>query len=84
MGQPEEQDGAFVGYMISHEDDAEDGGGGPIDYMGTALIGTSHAKWLKMAHESSIKGHPVTARQRRYFFAMAGKSGGGGGRRRRK
>lgn len=64
-----------IGYMLSHDD---------TDYMGTALIGTSHAKWLKMAHESSIKGHPVTARQRRYFFAMAGKSGGGGTRRRRK
>lgn len=66
-----EDDDMCVGYMLSHDD---------TDYMGTALIGTSHAKWLKMAHESSIKGHPVTARQRRYFFAMAGKTGGGGGR----
>jgi hypothetical protein len=60
-------DDARVGYMISHDD---------TDYMGTALIGTSHAKWLKMAHESSIKGHHETGRQRRYFFAMAGRSGG--------
>ena len=73
---------AFIGYMISHED---------TDFVGADLIGTSHAKWLKMAHESSIKGHSVTDRQRMYFFAMAGKTkgdsgggGGGGGRRRRK
>lgn len=71
---------AFVGYMISHDTEDEN-----TDYVGTALIGTSHAKWLKMAHESTIKGHPETGRQRRYFFAMAAKTaggGGGGGRRR--
>jgi len=36
--------------------------------------GTSKAKWLKMAHESTIKGHPITAKQRRYFFYKAGKN----------